>query len=114
MLRHINKKRFSVFSRFLRICNHSLQKVQIRAKKIILLKNSIWVSKNAEFHADFESVVKVLKKCTKKVIGKNMTEICAFSHLIMFVRLVLLITFFGATFYNFFNGFKISVKFCVF
>jgi hypothetical protein len=24
------------------------------------------VSKNAEFHADFESVEKVVKKCTKK------------------------------------------------
>jgi hypothetical protein len=33
-----------------------------RAKKIFSLKNSIWVSKNAEFYADFESVEKVLKK----------------------------------------------------
>ncbi len=33
---------------------------------------------------------------------------------LLFVKLVLLITFFGAYFYNFFNGFKISVKFCVF
>jgi hypothetical protein len=36
------------------------------------------VSKNAEFHADFESVEKVVKKCTKKVISKtsltNMSE----------------------------------------
>ncbi len=29
------------------------------------------VSKNAEFHADFESVEKVVKKCTKKVISKT-------------------------------------------
>ncbi len=28
--------------------------------------------------ADFESVEKVLKKCTKKVISKNVTEICTF------------------------------------
>jgi hypothetical protein len=28
----------------------------------LLLKNAIWVSKNAKFHADFESVEKVLKK----------------------------------------------------
>ncbi len=34
ILRHIHKKRFSVcLSRFLRICNQSLQKVPIRAKK---------------------------------------------------------------------------------
>ncbi len=31
----------------------------------------------------------------------------------MFVKLVLLITFFDAFFHNFFNGFEISVKFCV-
>jgi hypothetical protein len=36
--------------------------VLIRGRKKFLLKNSIWVSKNAEFHADFESVEKVLKK----------------------------------------------------
>jgi hypothetical protein len=29
------------------------------------------MSKNAEFHADFESVKKVVKKCTKKVTGKT-------------------------------------------
>ncbi len=38
----------------------------MRAKKFFFFKNSIWVSKNAEFHADFESVEKGLKKCTKK------------------------------------------------
>jgi hypothetical protein len=65
-------------SRFLRICNQSFKKVQIRAKKNFCFKNSIWVSKNAEFHADFEYVEKGLKKCTKKVISKNVTEICTF------------------------------------
>jgi hypothetical protein len=52
-------------SRFLRIGNQSVQKVLKRAKKNVS-KNSVWVSKNAEFHADFESVEKVVKKCTKK------------------------------------------------
>jgi hypothetical protein len=32
----------------------------------------------------------------------------------MFVKLVLLKTFFGAFLKNFFNGFEISMKFCVF
>jgi hypothetical protein len=36
-----------------------------------------------------------------------------FSLLLMFVKLVLLITFL-VHFKNFFNGFEISVKFCVF
>jgi hypothetical protein len=62
---------FRFLSRFLRICNQSVQKVLIRAKKF-LLKNSLKVSKNAEFHADFKSVEKVLKKCTqKKLLGKT-------------------------------------------
>jgi hypothetical protein len=50
----------------------------------------------------------------KKVISKNVTEKCTFSLLLMFVKLVLLITFFSAFFHNLFNGFEISVKFCVF
>jgi hypothetical protein len=32
----------------------------------------------------------------------------------MFVKLVLLVTFFWCTFLQLFNGFEISVKFCVF
>ncbi len=54
ILRHIHKKRYFVFlSRFLRICNQSVQKKLIRAKQIFILKNSMWVSKNAEFHPVF-------------------------------------------------------------
>jgi hypothetical protein len=89
LLRHIHKKRFSVFfehlqSKFTKSAYKSQYSIQF---------NSIWLSINAEFHADFESVEKVLKKCTKKVIIKNVTEICTFSLLLMFVKLVLLITF---------------------
>jgi hypothetical protein len=58
----------SVFlSRFLPICNQSVQKVLIRATKKILLKNSRWVSKNAEFHDDFE-----LRKISKKMHPKKL------------------------------------------
>jgi hypothetical protein len=35
-------------------------------KKIFVTKSK-QVSKNAEFHADFESVEKVVKKCARKV-----------------------------------------------
>jgi hypothetical protein len=51
--------------------------VLTRAKKLFFSKFNMGI-KNAEFHADFESVEKVLKKCTKKVISKNVTEICPF------------------------------------
>ncbi len=73
------------------------------------------MSKNAESHADFESNEKVLKKCTKKkLLAKTWRKNALFSLLLMFVKLVLLITFLCAFFHNFFNGFEISVKFCIF
>ncbi len=50
----------------------------IKAKLIFFFKNLIWLSKNAEFLADFQFVEKVLKMY-KKVISKNVTEICTFS-----------------------------------
>ncbi len=53
----------------------------------------------------------------KKVISKNVTEICTFStftHVRQTCFAYNFITFFGAFFNNFFNGFEISVKFCVF
>jgi hypothetical protein len=43
-----------------------LTKKAKKSKTNVVLKNVIWVSKNAEFQADFESVENVLKKCTKK------------------------------------------------
>jgi hypothetical protein len=50
---------------------------------MVSFKNSIWciyISKNAEFHADFESVEKVLKKFTKiVVISKNGAFFTTFS-----------------------------------
>jgi hypothetical protein len=55
------------------MCNQSLQRVLKRANKNSVLKNVIWVSKNAEFQTDFKSVENVLK-----VISKNVTEICPF------------------------------------
>ncbi len=35
------------------------------------MKQIIKILKNAEFHADFKSVEKDVKKCTKKVISKT-------------------------------------------
>jgi hypothetical protein len=62
----------------MRICYQSFKKVLKREKFFFFFKNSIWVSKNAEFHADFESVEKGLKKCIKKVISKKVIEISTF------------------------------------
>ncbi len=61
------------------------------------------VSKNAEFHADF-----------KKVISKNVMQICTFSTFTHFRQTCFAYNFFGVPLKNFFNGFEISMKFCVF
>jgi hypothetical protein len=43
-----------------------------KGKEFFLFKNSTWVSKNAGFHADFESIEKVLKKVhQKKLLAKT-------------------------------------------
>jgi hypothetical protein len=54
-------------------------------KKCLYDKNDKWkkskkISKNAEFHADFESVEKVVKKCTQKKFQRiqNQREFCVF------------------------------------
>jgi hypothetical protein len=80
ILRHIRKKDFTFFEPLPAHLQSKFKKVLIRATKKNFFKNSIWVSKNAEFHAYFESVKKGLKKCTKKVISKNLTEICTPHH----------------------------------
>jgi hypothetical protein len=78
-------------------------------------KNSRGVSKNAEFHADFKSFEKGLKKCTKKkLLAQTWQKYVLFPLLLMFIKLVLLIAFFGAFLKNFFNRFEISMKFCIF
>ncbi len=65
---HLQNTFFDFLSRFLRVWLQSLKKVLIWPKKIFFWQKSENVSKNAEFHADFESVEKVVKKCTQKTI----------------------------------------------
>jgi hypothetical protein len=52
-----------------RICIQSLEKNANKRKMDM---------KHAEFHTDLKSVKKVFQKCTKKVISKNVMEICTF------------------------------------
>jgi hypothetical protein len=89
ILRHIHKKRFSVFlGRFLRICNKSVQKVLKRAKKL-------YGYQKRRILRCFRIRLKSFEKMhPKKVISKNVTELYAlFSLLLMFVKLVLLVHF---------------------
>jgi uncharacterized membrane protein (DUF485 family) len=70
----------------------------IRATAITFFKNSIWKSVNAEFHA----VVNVLKNVQKKDVTKK----CTFLFLLVFIKLVLLITFFVHFCKTFFTDLK--------
>ncbi len=53
---------FDFLSRFLRVWLQSLKKVLIWPKKFFFF----FLIENAEFQVNFESVEKVVKKCTKK------------------------------------------------
>ena len=101
---HLQNTFFDCLSRFLRIWLQSLKNILKWPLKNFFWKKSKKVSKNAEFHADFESVEKVLKKCTKKkLLAKTWRKNALFSLLLMFVKLVLLITFFWCIFSQLFQ-----------
>jgi hypothetical protein len=57
---HLQNTFFDFLSRFLRVWLQRMKKVLIRTLKNFLGKKSKKLSKNAEFHADFESVEKVV------------------------------------------------------
>ncbi len=73
---------------------------------------------NAEFYADFETVEKNAKNSlTKKLQAKKGAKLGIFlnsSFILLIYKSFLQITFSGCTFFNYFHGFEISVKFCVF
>jgi hypothetical protein len=71
---HLQNTFFDFLSRFLRIWLQSLQTVVIWPPKKFFWTKSKKISKNAEFHADFESVENVVKKCTKKSYKQNKFE----------------------------------------
>jgi hypothetical protein len=66
---HLKNTLFDFLSRFLCIWLQSLQKVVLWPKNnFFLIKKDF---KNAEFHADFESVEKVVKNAPKNVTSKT-------------------------------------------
>ncbi len=70
------------------------------------------MSKNADFHADFEFVEKVVKNA--QVINKTSLTNMIKSEKNAYFRHVFANNFFCAFFQTFFNGFEIIMKFCVF
>ncbi len=101
-------------SQFLRICNQSVQKVVIRAKKNFLVKNSIWISKMQNFTLISNPLKKFWKNAPKIVISKHVPEICTFLTFTHVRQTCVAYNFFCVFFNNFFNEFEISMKFCVF
>ncbi len=101
-------------SRFLRICNQSVQKVLKEQKKFFSKKFNMSIKKrriSRWFRIHWKSFEKMHPK---KLLAKTWRKYALFSLLLMFVKLDLLVTFFWCIFYNVFNGFEISVKFCFF
>ncbi len=86
ILRHIYKKKIFRFfepSKFTKSANKSKKNSFIKKFNMGII------------HADFKSVEKVSKKCIqKKLLTKTWRNYALFSLLLMFVKLVLLITFF--------------------
>jgi hypothetical protein len=98
ILRHIHKKRFSVLlSRFLRICKLSVQKVLKRAKKFFF-KFNLGVKKR-RISRWFRIRSKSFEKMhPKKVISKNVTEICTFFTFTFVRQTCFACNYFGAFF----------------
>jgi hypothetical protein len=96
-----------------------------KRKKLFFIKNSIWVSKNAEFHAKFESVEKNLKKCTNQKLLAKMWRKYGLFHFFSCSSNLFCLELFLVHFYNFyirnqreilrfFKSFFIFFKFCFF
>jgi hypothetical protein len=97
---HLLNTFFDFLSRFLRVWLHSLKKVLTWPKKENFEKSKK-VYKNAEFHADFESVEKMHQK---KVISKtSLTNMSKSEKKVHFSVTFLLITFFWYIFSKIFQ-----------
>jgi hypothetical protein len=70
-----------------------LRKKANKSQKKNFFKNSIWCPKQG-IYADFKSVEKFLKNVPKKLLAKMLRKNALFPLLVIFVKLVLLITFF--------------------
>jgi hypothetical protein len=102
-----NKKVFPFFWAISCAFAYKVYKNANRSKKIVSSKIQLWLSKNAEFHADFKSVEKVLQKCTeKKLLAKMWWKYALFPLLLMFIKLVLFIPFLV----HFFKTFSTDMK----
>ncbi len=95
----IYNKKF--FGRFHRDCLQSLKSANM-TPTFFFFKNARWVSKNAEFYADSESVEKVAKKLVQKSYQRKNDRIMKFCYYYC-VQKFSACNFFGVIFYHFFQ-----------
>jgi hypothetical protein len=77
----LKQKVFRIFKPSSAHLHSKFRKNANKNKKVVVFKNSIWVSKTAVFYADFKYVEKAFKNCNKNYFfSKNVTKICTFSN----------------------------------
>ncbi len=111
---HLLNTFFDFLSRFLRIWLQSLKKYYYDLKKIFLQKNKKRCQKTQNFTLISNPLKKLLKNAPKKVTGKTSLTNMSKNEKSAFFRHVFANNICWCIFLNFFNGFEISVKFCVF
>ncbi len=115
ILRDIKKKTIFRFSEpFPAHLQTKSEKSAYKSKKNVFLQKFNMGIKKRRISRWFRIGWKRFEKMHQKMsLSKTWRKYALFSLLLMFVKLILHITFFGAFFNNFFNGFEISMKFCV-
>ncbi len=90
------KKGFPFFWAIMCAFAFKVKKNGNKSKKKFSSQIQYGYQKTQKFHADFKSVEKIIKMYKKKLLAKTWRKYELFPLLLMFVKLVLLITFFGA------------------
>ena len=111
---HLRDTIFDCLSRFGRVKHQSLQKVQIWAKKKCSSKMQCEYKKTQNLTLISNPLKMLQKNAHKKVISKPIWHTWVKFETVHISVKFLLITFLWEFFLIFFNGFEISVKFCVF
>ncbi len=111
---YVSKKGFPFFELFFVHLASKFEKSANKTLKNKFLKKSKRYQKTQNFTLISNPLEKCEKIYPKKVISKNVTEICTFPTFTHVFQLCFAYNFFWCIFKNLFNGFEISMKFCFF
>ncbi len=110
---HLLNTFFWFLSRFMRVWLQGFQKMLLWTKNMFFWKNQKRYQKTQNFTPISNPLKKLVKNAQKKLKVKQVCRTWVKVKIVHISITFLLINFFGAFFQNFFNGFEISVKFCV-